>query len=163
MDQSDRRPASARDLTSNAPTTANSLFELVIAAGNLKTFAAAAKVADIVDTLSGHERFTVFVPTDEAFAKLPPGAFEALLKDPARLKAVLNYHIVSGHLLTEDLKSGELATLQGRTLSVTAAGADIRLNDARVVQPNMIATNGVVHAIDAVVLPKQWRLVAEAA
>jgi uncharacterized surface protein with fasciclin (FAS1) repeats len=163
MDQSGRLPASTGDVTSNAPTTANTLFELVIAAGNLKTFAAAARVANLADTLNSQGRFTVFVPTDEAVTKLSPGAFEALLKDPARLKAVLNYHIVSGHLLTEDLKSGEMATLQGRPLTVTAAGADIRVNDARVVQANRVAKNGVVHAIDAVILPKQWRLVAEAA
>ena len=116
MDQSGQRPASAAGVQSNTPTAVNNIFELLAAAGNLKSFAAAAKAADLTEALSRKGRFTVFVPTDEAFLKLSPKGLEALLKDRARLKAVLNYHIVSGHLLTEDLKSGEMATLQGLTL-----------------------------------------------
>lgn len=162
MEQLGRRPVSAPCVTSYTPT-AKTIFDVVIAAGNLKTFAAAAQVAGLTDALIREGRFTVFVPTDEAFLKLSPGVFETLLKDPPRLKAVLKSHMVVGHLLSEDLKSSEVATLQGLTLIATVSGTDVRVNDARVVQANMVAANGVVHAIDAVILPKNWRLVTEAA
>ena len=163
MDQSGQRQASAAGEPSNTPTAVTNILELLTAAGNLKTFAAAARIADLTEALSHKGRFTVFVPTDEAFLKLSARGFDALLKDPARLKAVLNYHTVSGHLLTEDLKSGEMTTLQGLTLTATVSGADVRVNDARVVQPNMVATNGVVHTIESIILPKYWRLAAAAA
>jgi uncharacterized surface protein with fasciclin (FAS1) repeats len=141
---------------------AQTISNLLISTGNLTTFAAAAKAADLSDALMNKGRFTVFVPTDEAFKKLAPGAFEALLKDHAKLRAVLKYHMVAGHLLTEDLKSGEMATLQGLTLTAAVSGAEVRVNGARVTRANMVAANGVVHAIDSVILPKHWRLVGRA-
>ena len=101
---------------------AQTLINLLISAGNLTTFVTAAKAADLSDTLRNKGRFTLFAPTDEAFEKLPAGALEALLKDHAKLRAVLKYHIVAGHLLIEDLKSGEMVTLQGLTLTAAVSG-----------------------------------------
>lgn len=161
MDHATGRTAGDAGRTINA-SPAQTIIKLLISAGNLTTFATAAKAADLSDALMNKGRFTVFAPTDEAFEKLPAGAFEALLKDHAKLKAVLKYHIVAGHLLTEDLKSGEMVTLQGLTLSAAVSGADVRVNGARVTGANMVAANGVVHAIDSVILPKHWRLAGRA-
>jgi uncharacterized surface protein with fasciclin (FAS1) repeats len=160
MDQALGRAARDAGSTINASPT---IVNLLISSGNLTTFATAAKAADLSDALMNKGRFTVFVPTDDAFKKLAPGAFEALLKDHAKLKAVLRYHIVSGHLLTEDLKSGEMVTLQGLTLTAAVSGAEVQVNKARVIRANMVAANGVVHAIDSVILPKHWRLAGRAA
>jgi uncharacterized surface protein with fasciclin (FAS1) repeats len=139
------------------------IVETAIAAGKFTTFAAAIKAADLTDALSAKGPFTVFAPTDEAFAKLPSGAWEGLLKDPAKLKAVLNYHVVSGRFMARAVKSGEVMTLQGSTLTAAVAFSDLRVNGARVTQRDVIAANGIIHAIDAVILPKDWQLVALAA
>jgi uncharacterized surface protein with fasciclin (FAS1) repeats len=101
--------------------------------------------------------FHVFAPTDEAFRKLPSGAHESLLKDSAKFKAVLNYHIVSGYLLAKGVKPGEIMTLQGSTLTAVVSSADVRVNGARITQADIAATNGIVHAIDTVILPKNWQ------
>jgi len=160
MDLSGRSTATeaAVDIAPKATT----IVALTSAAGNLRTFAAAAEVAGLTRMLTGKGWFTVFAPSDEAFVNLPAGTFEALLKDPARLKAVLNYHIVAGHLLTEDLKSGQMATLQGLTLTAMVSATDVRVNGVRVTRANMVASNGVVHVIESVILPKNWQLVAAA-
>ena len=161
MDQATRRAAGDAVGKIN-PSLGQTIIDLLISDGTLTTFAAAAKAADLSEALKNKGRFTVFAPTDDAFEKLPPGAFEALLKDRAKLRAVLKYHIVAGHLLTEDLKSGEMATLQGLTLTAAVSAAEVRVNEARVDRANMVATNGVVHAIDRVILPKYWRLAGRA-
>jgi uncharacterized surface protein with fasciclin (FAS1) repeats len=139
------------------------IVDSVIAAGNFSKLAAAIKTAGLGDALAAKGPFTFFAPTDEAFKKLPQGALDALLKDSSKLKAVLNYHIVSGHLLISDVKPGEVMTLQGSPLTVAVSGTDVRVNGAHVKQSNMVATNGVVHVIDAVILPKNWQLLAIAA
>jgi uncharacterized surface protein with fasciclin (FAS1) repeats len=161
MDHTMRRLAGDAGGTINA-SPAQAIIQLLVSAGTFTTLAMAAEAADLSDTLMKKGRFTVFAPTDDAFKKLPPGAFEALLKDRAKLKAVLKYHIIAGHLLTEDLKSGEMATLQRLTLTVEVSGAEVRVNGARVTQADMVAANGVVHGIDSVILPKNWRLAAPA-
>jgi uncharacterized surface protein with fasciclin (FAS1) repeats len=107
--------------------------------------------------------FTVFAPTDEAFKKLPAGAYDALLKDSAKFKAVLNYHVVPGYLMSRDVKSGEVMTLQGTALTAAVSSSELRVNGARVVRADLAATNGIVHTIDAVILPKNWQLLAAAA
>jgi uncharacterized surface protein with fasciclin (FAS1) repeats len=107
--------------------------------------------------------FTVFAPTDEAFKRLPSGAYDRLLKDSTKLKAVLNYHVFSGHLMARDMKSGDLMTLQGSTLTAAVSSSDVRVNGARITQGDLVATNGIVHAIDEVILPKNWQLLAAAA
>jgi uncharacterized surface protein with fasciclin (FAS1) repeats len=162
MDQSKSVPVSETARNSNTGPAKN-IVDTAIAAGNFTTFAAGIKAAGLTDALSAKGPFTVFAPTDEAFAKLPSGAWEKLLKDSAKLKAVLNYHVISGHFMARDVKSGEVRTLQGSTLTAAAAPAEVRVNGARITQSDLAATNGIVHAIDAVILPKSWQLLAHAA
>jgi uncharacterized surface protein with fasciclin (FAS1) repeats len=139
------------------------VIDTMTAAGNFTTLVAGIKAAGLTDRLSGSGSYTVFAPTDEAFKKLAPGALDALLKDSAKLKAVLHYHVVSGHLEAKHVKAGDLVTLQGSTLKVESSNQDLRVNEARVTQLDMIASNGVVHAIDTVILPASWKLLAAAA
>jgi uncharacterized surface protein with fasciclin (FAS1) repeats len=159
MDPSKSIPVSEAARNSNT-VAAKSIVETVIAAGNFTTFAAGIQAAGLTDALSAKGPFTVFAPTDEAFAKLPSGAWDGLLKDPAKLKAVLNYHVVSGRFRAKEVKSSEVMTLQGSTLTAAAAFSDLRINGARVTRRDVTATNGIVHAIDAVILPKDWQLTA---
>jgi uncharacterized surface protein with fasciclin (FAS1) repeats len=162
MDQSKSVPA--RDTARNSTTApANSIIDTVIGAGNFTTFAAGIKAAGLTNELTAKGPFTVFAPTDEAFKKLPSGAYDSLAKDLARLKAVLNYHVVSGHLRARDMKSGDVMTLQGSALTAAVSASEVRVNGARVSQSDLVATNGVVHAIDEVILPKNWQLLAAAA
>jgi uncharacterized surface protein with fasciclin (FAS1) repeats len=117
----------------------------------------------LTDKLTGKGPFTVFAPNDEAFKKLPHGALEALLKDSAKLRAVLSYHVVAGHFLVKDLKSGDVTTLQGTALSALVSSSSVQVNGAHVRQADLSAVNGVVHGIDAVVMPKDTQLLAAAA
>jgi len=144
------------------PPTIN-VIDTVNAAGNFTSFAACVKAAGLSDALAAKGPFTVFAPTDEAFKKLPAGAYDALLKDSAKLRAVLNYHVVSGYFIRRDVKPGEVMTLQGSTLTAAVSPSDLRVNGARVIQADIAATNGVVHTIDTVILPKNWQLLAVAA
>lgn len=162
MDQSKNVPAKegARNIQT-APV--QNIVDTAIAAGQFTSFAAAVKTAGMTDALAGKGPFTVFAPTDEAFKKLPSGAYDALLRDSAKLKAVLNYHVVSGYLKARDVKSGDVMTLQGSTLTAAVSPSEVRVNGARVTQADLIATNGIVHGIDAVILPKSWQLLAAAA
>jgi uncharacterized surface protein with fasciclin (FAS1) repeats len=162
MDQSKSVPA--RDTARNVTTgPAKSIIDTVIGAGKFMTFAAGIKAAGLTDAFAAKGPFTVFAPTDEAFKRLPSGAYDRLLKDSAKLKAVLNYHVVSGHLMARDMKSGDVMTLQGSTLTAAVSSSDVRVNGARITQGDLVATNGVVHAIDEVILPKNWQLLAAAA
>jgi uncharacterized surface protein with fasciclin (FAS1) repeats len=162
MDQSKSVPV--RDSARNIDTApAKNIIDTVIGAGNFTTFAAAIRTAGMSDALAAKGPFTVFAPTDEAFKKLPSGAYDGLLKDSAKMKAVLNYHIVSGYFMAKELKSGEVMTLQGSTLTAAVSSTDVRVNGARVTQADLATTNGIVHAIDAVILPKNWQLLAVAA
>jgi transforming growth factor-beta-induced protein len=125
-------------------------------AANLSTLVAAVTAAKLVDTLSGAGPFTVFAPTNEAFAALSPGVLTALLK-PENIKAltsILTYHVASGEVLSSDLTNGEqIKTLEGQDVNVTISGSDVSINAAKVTDPNVFAVNGVVHVIDAVLLP----------
>lgn len=126
------------------------------AAANLTTLVAAVTAAKLGATLSGAGPFTVFAPTNEAFAALPPGVLTALLKPAniADLVKVLEYHVVSREVLSTDLKNGQqIKTLEGQEVNVTIAGSDVSINDAKVKEANVFAVNGVVHVIDAVLLP----------
>jgi uncharacterized surface protein with fasciclin (FAS1) repeats len=147
----------------NTTGPAKNIVDTAIAAGNFTTFAAGIKAAGLTDALAAKGPFTVFAPTDEAFKKLPSGAYDALLKDSAKLKAILNYHVVSGYFMAKDVKSGEVMTLQGSTLTAAVSSSDVRVNGARVTQADLATSNGIVHAIDAVILPKNWKLLAAAA
>jgi uncharacterized surface protein with fasciclin (FAS1) repeats len=162
MNESKNASANQHGNTNNASPSKN-IVDTLIAAGNFTTFVAGIKSAGLTDKLSGKEQFTVFAPTDDAFKKLPRGALEALLKDSEKLKAVLSYHVVAGHLLAQEIKSGELMTLQGTLLTVAVSSASVQVNGAHVKKADIVATNGVVHVIDAVVMPKNWQLLAAAA
>jgi len=130
---------------------------------SFRSLAAGIEAADLTDALCGKGPFTVFAPTDEAFRKLPAGAWDRLLRDSAKLRAILNYHIVAGYFMARDMKSGEVMTLQGSTLTAAVSPEEVRVNGALVLQADLAATNGVVHSIDAVILPKNWQLPATAA
>ena len=162
MDQSKSVPTAAAARNTNTAPTKN-IVDTVIAAGHFTTLAGAIQAAGLTDELAGKGPFTVFAPTDEAFKKLAVGAYENLLKDAGKLKAVLNYHVVPGYLMARDLKPGEVATAQGTPLTAVVSSSDVRVNGARVTKADIVATNGVVHAIDAVILPKNWQLLAAAA
>ena len=162
MDQSKNLPAGEAARNSNTAPTKN-VVDSMIAAGHFTTFASAIKAAGLTDELAAKGPFTVFAPTDEAFKKLPTGSYDSVLKDVGKLKAILNYHVVSGYHAARDIKSGEMMTLQGGPLTVAVSSSDVRINGARVTKADIVATNGIVHAIDAVILPKNWQLLAAAA
>jgi uncharacterized surface protein with fasciclin (FAS1) repeats len=162
MDQSKSVPA--RDTARNSTTApAKSIIDTLVGAGNFTIFAAGIKAAGLTDAFTAKGPFTFFAPTDEAFKRLPSGAYDRLLKDSAKLKAVLNYHVVSGHLMARDMKSGDVMTLQGSTLTAAVSSSDVRVNEAHITQADLVVTNGIVHAIDEVILPRTWQLLAAAA
>ena len=132
---------------------AKDIVETAVAAGNFKTLATALKAAVLVDTLKGKGPFTVFAPTDEAFAKIPKADLDALLKDKAKLTAVLTYHVVPGKVMAKDVKAGMVKTVQGSSLTVATAGG-VTVDNAKVVKTDIVADNGVIHVIDSVVMPK---------
>ena len=115
----------------------------------------AVKAAGLVETLQGKGPFTVFAPTDEAFAKLPAGTLDELLKPANRekLKGILTYHVVSGKVLAADVKTMKAKTVNGQELTIKVEGGTVRVNNAKVVKTDVLASNGVIHVIDAVVLP----------
>ena len=129
-----------------------------IAAGNetFTTLVSAAKAAGLVETLSGEGPFTVFAPTDEAFKKLPAGTVESLLKpeNKSKLAAVLKYHVVSGKVMAADVKPGEVATVQGSKATIKITDGKVTIDGANVVKTDIEGSNGVIHVIDTVILPK---------
>jgi len=129
------------------------IVDTAVSAGQFNTLAKALTEAGLVETLKGKGPFTVFVPTDEAFAKLPAGTLEALLKDKAKLKAVLTYHVVAGKVMAADVvKLSEAKTVQGQNVKITTMSG-VMVNDAHVVKADVMASNGVIHVIDKVLLP----------
>jgi uncharacterized surface protein with fasciclin (FAS1) repeats len=162
MEQSKNTSANSKSNPAHSGPTRN-ILDTAIAAGNFTTLVAGIKAAGLTDTLTGKGPFTVFAPTDEAFKKLPTGALDALLKDTAKLKAVLSYHVVPGQVMAEDLESGEVMTTQGTALTAVVSSSDARVNGAHVRQRDIAASNGVIHDIDAVIMPKNWHLLAAAA
>ena len=129
------------------------IVDTAIAAGNFKTLATALTAAGLVDTLKGPGPFTVFAPTDEAFAKIPKADLDKLLANKAKLKAVLTYHVVSGKVMSADIKPGKVKTVEGKNVKITTAGG-VKVNNAKVVAADVAADNGVIHAIDTVLMPK---------
>ena len=131
------------------------VVDTAVAAGSFKTLAAALQAAGLVETLKGPGPFTVFAPTDEAFAKLPAGTVDALLKDKQRLAGILTYHVVPGRVLAADVvKMKSAKTVQGGTLAINADGG-VTVDGARVVKTDIKASNGVIHVIDTVLMPRQ--------
>ncbi|MFO0461198.1 MAG: fasciclin domain-containing protein [Burkholderiales bacterium] len=146
--------AAAALVAGQAAHAAQDIVDTAIAAGQFTTLVTAVKAAGLVDTLKGPGPFTVFAPTDAAFAKLPPGTVDGLLKDPAKLRSVLTYHVVAGRVMAKDVRTGDVKTVQGQNVALKAEGGGVRINDATVVKADVAATNGVIHAIDTVILPK---------
>jgi uncharacterized surface protein with fasciclin (FAS1) repeats len=142
-----------------AKATGPNIVETAVSAGSFQTLVAAVQAAGLADTLSGEGPFTVFAPTDEAFAKLPEGTVANLLKpeNRAQLQAVLTYHVVSGRVMSSDIagKQLEAASVQGSTIRVNAMNRTVRVNEANVIQADVVASNGVIHVIDQVILPPQ--------
>ena len=132
---------------------AKDIVDTAVAAGNFKTLVVAIKAAGLVDTLKGPGPFTVFAPTDEAFAKIPKAQLDALLADKAKLTAVLTYHVVPGKVMAKDVKAGKVKSVQGGELTLTTAGG-VMVDNAKVTAVDIVADNGVIHVIDSVVLPK---------
>lgn len=132
---------------------AKDIVDTAVAAGSFNTLAAALKAAGLVDTLKGKGPFTVFAPTDAAFAKVPKADLDALLADKAKLTAVLTYHVVAGKVMAKDVKAGKVKTVQGSDITVTTAGG-VMVDSAKVTQVDIVADNGVIHAIDSVIMPK---------
>jgi uncharacterized surface protein with fasciclin (FAS1) repeats len=132
------------------------IIDTAVAAGTFKTLAAAVTAAGLVDTLKGTGPFTVFAPSDEAFAKLPPGTVDGLLKDLPKLKAVLTYHVVAGKVMAADvmkLDGQTAATVNGALLKISTEGG-VKLNgEVNVSATDIVCTNGVIHVIDSVLLP----------
>jgi uncharacterized surface protein with fasciclin (FAS1) repeats len=132
---------------------AKDIVDTAVAAGNFKTLATALQAAGLVETLKGKGPFTVFAPTDEAFAKVPKADLDALLKDKAKLTAVLTYHVVPGKVMAKDVKAGKVKTVQGSELTIGTTGG-VTVNNAKVTATDIVADNGVIHVIDTVVMPK---------
>src|ERR1700730_6878657 len=133
------------------------IVDTAVAAGSFKTLAAALQAAGLVDTLKGNGPFTVFAPTDEAFAKLPPGTVEDLLKpeNKEKLVAILTYHVIPGKVLAAQVtKMNSAKTVNGQSVAISVNDGKVMVDNARVVKTDILCSNGVIHVIDSVVLPK---------
>jgi len=133
------------------------IVDTAVAAGSFKTLVAAVQAAGLVDTLKGAGPFTVFAPTDAAFAKLPPGTVESLLKpeNKQKLAAILTYHVVSGKVMAADVtKMKSAKTVNGQMLTIKSTRGTVMVNNAKVVSTDIVCSNGVIHVIDTVLMPK---------
>jgi uncharacterized surface protein with fasciclin (FAS1) repeats len=135
------------------PKAKGDIVDTAVGAGQFNTLAKALTAAGLVDTLKGKGPFTVFAPTDAAFAKIPPAQLNALLADKAALIKVLTYHVVPGEIVAADVKAGPLKTVEGESLNVTTSSMGVKVNDANVIKTDVMASNGVIHVIDTVVVP----------
>jgi len=145
--------AAADESSSKAPSAEQSIVDIAVGNEDFSTLVAALQAAGLVETLSGEGPFTVFAPTNAAFAKLPEGALDGLLADPEQLAAVLTYHVVSGKVMAADVVNlTEATTLAGVMIAVDASNG-VMINNATVVSADIEASNGVIHVIDTVLLP----------
>jgi len=135
------------------PAAKADIVDTAVGAGQFTTLAKALTAAGLIDTLKGPGPFTVFAPTDAAFAKIPADKLNALLADKAALTKVLTYHVVPGRVVAADVRSGRVNTVQGQPLTINASSAGVSVNDAKVIKTDVMASNGVIHVIDSVVLP----------
>jgi uncharacterized surface protein with fasciclin (FAS1) repeats len=131
---------------------AKDIVDTAVGAGTFKTLATALGAAGLVDTLKGEGPFTVFAPTDEAFARIPKADLDKLLADKAKLTALLTYHVVPGKVMAKDVKAGKVKTVQGSELTLATAGG-VTVYGAKVTAADIVADNGVIHVIDTVVMP----------
>jgi uncharacterized surface protein with fasciclin (FAS1) repeats len=136
-----------------ATVQAKDIVDTAVAAGDFKTLAVALEKAGLIDTLKGKGPFTVFAPTDAAFAKVPKKDLDALLADKSKLASVLTYHVVPGTVMAKDVRAGKVKTVQGSDLTLSTSDG-VKVDGANVVKTDIVADNGVIHVIDSVVLPK---------
>ena len=133
---------------------AKDIVETAVAAGSFNTLAAALEAGGLIEKLKSAGPFSGFAPTDEAFAKIPKDQLNALLADQKKLTAVLTYHVVPGKAVAADVKSGPLKTVQGQTLKVDVSSMGVQVDNAKVIKADVMASNGVIHVIDTVLMPK---------
>jgi uncharacterized surface protein with fasciclin (FAS1) repeats len=145
--------ALALGLSMSVSAFAADIVDTAVKAGNFKTLVAAVQAAGLVDTLKGKGPFTVFAPTDEAFAKIPKETLDGLLKDKAALTKILTYHVVPGKVMAKDVKAGKVKSVQGSEITVKTEGG-VMVDGAKVIATDVAASNGVIHAIDTVIMPK---------
>jgi uncharacterized surface protein with fasciclin (FAS1) repeats len=139
----------------NANMGEKNIVETAVNAGSFNTLVTAVKEAGLVETLSGPGPFTVFAPTDDAFAKLPDGTIPALLQNKEKLTAILTYHVVSGKVMASDVVNLDSAkTVNGKSLAIKVKDGKVMVDNAMVIKTDIVCSNGVIHVIDAVVLPK---------
>ncbi len=145
----------ALSLSLAVAASAKTVVDIAAGSPNHTTLVAALKAAGLVDTLNGAGPFTIFAPTNEAFAKLPAGTVESLLKpeNKAKLVAILTYHVVPAQVLAADVKSGAAPTVNGKTLMLKADASGVTVNDAKVIAADLVGSNGVIHVVDTVLLP----------
>lgn len=139
-------------ISSISAFAAKDIVDTAVSAGSFKTLVTALKAADLVNTLKGKGPYTVFAPTDEAFAKIPKADLDALLANKEMLTAVLTYHVVSGKVMAKDVKAGDVATVNGKTIKITTDGG-VLVNTSKVTATDIKASNGVIHVIDTVLMP----------
>lgn len=150
-------PSNTAASTAPAPQAESDIVDTAVAAGSFKTLAAALTAADLVDTLKGEGPFTVFAPTDEAFAKLPPGTLDSLLlpENKAKLQAILTYHVVPGRVGSDKVVAMNAAkTVQGAEVKIANNAEGVMVNAANVVKTDIACSNGVIHVIDSVLIPE---------
>ena len=136
------------------PAFAKDIVDTAVDAGSFKTLAAALQAAGLVDTLKGKGPYTVFAPTDAAFAKIPKAQLDAILADKAKLTKILTYHVVPGTVLAKDVKPGQVKTVEGSSITVKSDGGKVMVDNATVTAVDVRADNGVIHVIDTVIMPK---------
>ena len=148
--------AASKCASASTCTAGKDIVAVASGADNFKTLVAAVKAAGLVETLQGKGPFTVFAPTDAAFAKLPAGTVESLLKpeNKDKLVAILKYHVVPGKVLAADVKTMEAKTVQGQSVKLKVSEAGVTVDNAKVVKTDLLAQNGAIHVIDSVILPK---------
>lgn len=139
-----------------AETPSKTVVEIAAGAEDFSTLVAAVKAAGLAETLSGKGPFTIFAPTNEAFAKLPAGTVESLLKpeNKEKLVAILTYHVVAGKVMAADVKSGKVATVNGKEVTIEVKDGAVTVDSAKVVKTDLEGSNGVIHVIDSVILPQ---------
>ena len=136
------------------PASVGTIVDVAVGVGNFSTLVAAVTAAGLVDTLNGPGPFTVFAPTDGTFAALPAGVLDALLlpENKAVLAKILTYHVISGKVMAADVTDGDVVTVEGQSVKLSTMGG-VTINGAKVIAPDVMASNGVIHAINAVILP----------
>ena len=146
---------STAKMAQQEPAPSKNIVEVAVANGSFNTLVTAVKAAGLAETLQGPGPFTVFAPTDAAFALLPAGTIDMLLADKAKLSSILTYHVLSGKVGASDVTNGaKPATVNGQMLDITTRGGNVYVNGAQVIMADVQASNGVIHVIDAVLMPK---------